>query len=159
MVVMRWWLFIPMLAACGRIGIDEHRTGGDDAAPTDSAADQMTATDASPDMMITLACPADMTKLSPTSSLCIEKSDRGGMLWLDGKNLCEGLGRRYCTDAEWVEGCKNAVGLVEITGDDYEWVAEEAGGVAQKRGSSSCDDASAHVITDPYEVRCCGPMI
>lgn len=148
---MRAWLAFLLLTACGRIGIDEHRGGGDDALGD--------ATGDGPSIDAPLACPSDMTRLSPSSSVCIEIDDRGPMLWLDGKAVCEGLGRRYCADAEWLEGCQNASGLVDITGDDYEWVAEEDAGTAQKRGNASCDDASAHVITDPYEVRCCGPMI
>lgn len=154
---------VAMLSACGRIGIDERRIGGDtaDAAnPTDGAAIDVAvdAADVS-DAVAQLACPPDMTKLSATSSTCIELADRGGDLWLAGKATCNALGRRYCTDAEWLEACLGATGLVDMTADNYEWVAEESGGVAQKRGASGCDDASAHVITDPYEVRCCGPMI
>ncbi|MFN0245751.1 MAG: hypothetical protein ACKV2T_02510 [Kofleriaceae bacterium] len=80
------------------------------------------------------------------------------MPWLDGKALCGNVGRRYCTDDEWLEGCANAVGVVDMTGA-WEWVAEEVAGEAQKRGSSTCDSASSHSIVDPYEVRCCGPMI
>lgn len=109
--------------------------------------------------MVALACPADMTPLSGTSSVCIDLADRGGMIWLTGQAACDAEGRRYCTDAEWLEACLNATGLVDMTGDGWEWVAEQAGGVAHKRGASDCDDASSHVITDPYEVRCCGPMI
>jgi hypothetical protein len=158
-VVMRCWLFFLTLAACGRIGIDE-RHGGDDVAE-DAATDAVTGTDASPDSMddAALACPADMTRLSMTSMVCIELDDRGAELWQVGKDICEAMGRRYCTDAEWFEGCQNAVGLVDISGDDWEWVAEEASGVAQKRGPSGCTETGSHVITDPYEVRCCGPML
>ncbi len=134
----------------------------DDAATADAPVDVAMIVDMpvdAPDDMAALACPADMTRLSPTSNVCMDINSRGQAIWLDGKALCQGLGRRYCTDAEWFEGCTNAVGLVDIAGDGYEWVAEESAGVAQKRGAADCDDASAHVITDPYEVRCCGPMI
>jgi|GEM_PF-2706589 len=158
-LLMRAWWIIVTLTACGRIGIDERRIASD-SAPADTLADGSpadVAPDAPPDAA--LACPADMTRLSPSSSVCIELADRGGALWLEGKATCEALGRRYCTDAEWLEGCLNATGLVDITLDNYEWVAEEAGGIAQKRGAGGCDDGSAHVITDPYEVRCCGPML
>ncbi len=162
---MRSWWIIVLLAGCGRIGIDERRVTDD--APGDALGDALGdgPADIAPDgaidspIDVATACPADMTRLSPTSNVCIELADRGDALWLDGKATCQALGRRYCTDAEWLEGCLNATGLVDITGDSYEWVAEEAGGIAQKRGASGCDDASAHVITDPYELRCCGPML
>jgi hypothetical protein len=159
-VLMRHWLLFVTLTACGRIGIDERQLRMD--APTSDATDDApmldAPDDAKPDMMIALACPADMARLSPTSDTCIELADRVPEIWLDGKAICTNLGRRYCTDAEWFEACENATGLVGMVGD-YEWVAEESGGIAQKRGSSSCDDPSSHVITDPYPFRCCGPMI
>ena len=151
MVVMRWgWLFVS-IAACGRIGIDEHLPSTSDA-QTDGVIDAFII-DAAP------ACPADMTRLSASSMVCIELADRGPMIWLDGKAVCEAAGRRYCADAEWVDACTNATGLVQMTGDDYEWVAEMNGGVAEKRGAADCADLGSHVITDPYEVRCCGPML
>ena len=157
---MRPWMLLVLLAACGRIGIDERPVDGD--APTGPDAKIDTMIDATIDVAVdaALACPSDMTQLSSSSSVCIELADRGDMPWLTGKALCEGLGRRYCTDAEWFEGCTTATNLVDITSNGWEWVAEEAGGIAQKRGGSgSCNDMTTHQVIDPYGVRCCGPMM
>ena len=74
---------------------------------------------------------------------------------------CAAVGRRLCTGAEWDLACPCAPSLTEMFNDnggsglDWEWVAEETGGVAHKRGYASCSDQSTHVVTDPYDFRCC----
>lgn len=140
------------LAACGRIGYEERRQA--DAAVADvPALIDSRAIDAAVDAPS--VCPADTLVTVVGGSACIEIAQRGTDTWINAKALCEGMGRRLCTDAEWLEGCTNQSTLTNMTGDDYEWVAEEAAGIAQKRGASGCDDSSSHAITDPYGYRCC----
>ena len=100
-------------------------------------------------------CPVDTLEIMPGAAVCIEIAQRGIDPWDVAKATCEGLGRRLCADAEWYAGCINDPSLMNMFGDDYEWVAEEAGGIAQKRGSTSCEDMSSHQIIDPYGYRCC----
>jgi hypothetical protein len=143
-------LLVVAVSACGRIGYDA-RTAPPDAA-VDGAAqpvDAVQPVDALP------VCAADTIEITAGSSVCIELTRRGTEPWTLAKSTCEGLGRRLCADAEWFTGCTNAPGVMNMTGDSWEWVAEEAGGVAQKRGASGCADISAHAIVDPYGYRCC----
>jgi hypothetical protein len=155
---MRGWIWIVMLlGGCGRVGY-ERRTGADahdlDAA-TDAAIDA--ATDAAPDAIDAYipVCPTGMTELTVGSTVCIEQVERGNASWTIAKLDCEMLGRRLCADAEWYLGCTDAAGLVDMIDGGFEWVAEEAAGVAQKRGPNACTDISSHVVVDPYEFRCC----
>lgn len=129
------WAAVILLFGCGRLGYDRVEA---DATP-----------DAPP------VCPADTLPLSPGSQVCIEIVERGTIPWTDAVTSCAGLGRRLCADAEWFEGCVNATGLVDMIDGDFEWVAEESGGVAQKRGSTDCTVMSSHAVVDPYEYRCC----
>ena len=128
------------LAACGRFGFDESGIG-------------VVTPDATPDAPPT--CPSDTTELAPDATVCIEKAQRSDT-WTNAKMMCGSAGRRLCADAEWALACDNAVGLISMVGPDWEWVAEEAGGVAQKRGFGACSDTSSHeIFVDPYEFRCC----
>lgn len=129
--------------ACGRIGYEE-RPGGVDAPPIDAAV-----IDGIP------ACPAGTAESCPGSPVCIEVVERGYIDWTAARDTCAGAGRRLCTDAEWALACGCAAGLVDMTDSEWEWVAEESGGVAQKRGYESCDAISSHPITDSYDYRCC----
>lgn len=145
----RWsWALLVVTAGCGRIGYDE-RARTVDASPVVDAPIDAPAT-----------CPADMAEIPMMTGVvaadrvCIERAERGNAPWTTAKADCEALGRRLCADAEWYDGCVNAPGLMSMT-DGYEWVAEEVGGVAQKRGSSGCDDSSSHAVVDPYQYRCC----
>lgn len=102
-------------------------------------------------------CPVDMTRVAPTSLVCIETAQRSNAAWPDARTTCTALGRRLCSDPEWLQACTVASGLVDMVGD-YEWLAEESGGVAQKRGNGSCADLSAHDIATPYGYRCCAAL-
>jgi hypothetical protein len=139
---MRHVLFgLVLVCGCGRIGFDGV-SRIDDPPPGPDA-----------------GCPGDTAKVPVTaarmSASCIEKAQRGSATWTDAKADCEGLGRRLCADAEWLAACLGADGVTEMIGD-YEWVAEEAAGVAKKRGSSACDDSSEHeIFVDPFGYRCC----
>ena len=137
---------LVLIAGCGRIGI-EPRIGELDAAVTpDVTADAR-------------VCPADTTELMAGSTVCIEKTERGNDTWTNAKAACEGLGRRLCADAEWLLACDSATGLVDMANDaasEWEWMAEETGGVALKRGFAACGDMSSHeILVDPYDYRCC----
>lgn len=138
-------LSLLLLVGCGRIGIEPRIGELADAAP-----------DVAPDARV---CPADTTELMTGSSVCIEKTERGTETWTNAKATCEGLGRRLCADAEWLLACDNATGLIDMANDaasEWEWMAEENGGVAQKRGYAACSDTSAHeILIDPYDFRCC----
>ncbi len=140
---------VTVLAGCGRIGFSE-RTQVD--APADAPASVDT-----PAQLIDAPamCPVDALEIAAGSTVCIEIAQRGIDPWTTAKTTCEGLGRRLCADAEWLAGCTNQPTLMDMVGDDYEWVAEEAGGIAQKRGASACDDSSSHAVIDPYGYRCC----
>lgn len=143
---MRALLLVLICAlGCGRIGYDA-RKADPDAPP---ASIDGPAIDAPP------ACAAGMLEIAAGSSVCIEINQRGNLPWDQAKADCAALGRRLCADAEWFAACTNQPSLANMFGDGYEWVAEESGGIAQKRGSSTCDDASAHQIIDPYDYRCC----
>jgi len=140
---MRWsWLILGALVACGRIGYDQREV-------IDAAVDG------------TPPCPPGTTELSTGSPVCIEQVERGNLDWLMATDACAAVGRRLCSDGEWLEACQYAVGLVDMANDgagasaEWEWVAEESGGVAQKRGYADCTDTSSHVVTDPYDFRCC----
>ena len=131
---------IMLMSACGRLGYEERRAedAGNDASP-----------DANP------VCAADTTEIMVGSSICIEIAQRGSATWTNAKASCMSLGRRLCADAEWFTGCVNATGLTSTT-DDWEWLAEESGGVALKRGSGACTATSSHeIFVDPYGYRCC----
>jgi hypothetical protein len=125
------------VAACGRVDF-EARSVPYDAAP-----------DAAP------VCPSGTTELTAGSAVCIEIAQRSDT-WTTAKATCAAAGRRLCADAEWALACDNAIGLDSMIGPDWEWVAEESGGVAQKRGFAACSDTSSHeIFVDPYEFRCC----
>ena len=101
-------------------------------------------------------CPADTVAIAPQSTVCIELVQRGYDPWTVARDTCATLGRRLCADAEWLMACETApTGLMDMVGPGYEWVAEESGGIAQKRGASSCQDPSSHQVIDPYDWRCC----
>lgn len=139
-----------LAAGCGRLGFNQEQQPPSDAA-SDVASD--VAIDMSPDAAV---CAADTTPILAGSMVCIEKAQRGDATWTNARASCIALGRRLCTDFEWFAGCVNAVGVTDMFGDNYEWVAEESSGVAQKRGASSCNDMSAHeIFVDPYGYRCC----
>jgi len=135
-----WIAILCMVSAtaCGRIGYDEVSRAPPDATPDALA-----------------ACPEGMTEISPGAPVCIELTERGTETWLVAKAQCEALQRRLCADLEWFEACVDATGLVDMIDGGYEWVAEELDGIAQKRGETACTVMSTHVVTDPYEYRCC----
>ena len=138
---------LVLTAACGRIGYDELAAVRIDAmadAPVDAA-----------------TCPSDTTPITAGSSVCVELVERGNAPWTVARDTCASLGRRLCADAEWAIACTDASGLVDMANDgngatpEWEWVAEEAAGVAQKRGYSACSSMSSHQVIDPYDYRCC----
>jgi hypothetical protein len=140
---MRWCCVVALIG-CGRLGYDSRIDAGSlDDAPVDIAID------APP------TCPLDTVPLSPGSQVCIEIVERGTIPWTDAVLACSAVGRRLCADAEWFEGCVNATGLVDMLDGEFEWVAEEVAGVAQKRGVSDCTTTATHAVVDPYEFRCC----
>lgn len=93
--------------------------------------------------------------------MCIELAERGYDAWTNAVAMCSSVGRRLCTQAEWDLACPCATSLTEMFNDgggstpEWEWTADESGGVAHKRGYTSCADQSTHVVTDPYDYRCC----
>jgi hypothetical protein len=134
---------IGLLAGCGKIGF-ESRTSSD------------AASDGVPPLIDAVpACPIDTLEIMPGSAVCIEIAQRGNAPWGEAVTTCDGLGRRLCADLEWYAGCVNQPTLMDMVGDDYEWVAEMAAGDAQKRGAADCEDMSSHAIIDPYGYRCC----
>jgi hypothetical protein len=145
----RWPGLVTVVAlasalGCGRIGYDERPLGIDappviDAPPIDGLP----------------ACPAGTTESCPGSTVCVETAERGYATWMDAGAQCAAQGRRLCTDPEWALACYCAVGLVDMIDSEWEWLAEETGGIAQKRGYQSCDATSTHPITDNYDFRCC----
>jgi hypothetical protein len=145
-----------LLAACGRIGYDE-LTDDTDAASADAATDA-TAIDA---IDALAACPTGTVELCAGSLVCIEQVERGYDTWTNAVAACAAVGRRLCTQAEWDLACPCAPSLTDMFNDnggssaEWEWTADESGGVAHKRGYSSCSDQSTHVVTDPYDYRCC----
>jgi len=148
-------IVVVMLGGCGRLGYE--RRVDADAPLFDTAPDAVV--DAAPDAIDAYVpvCPVGMTELAVGSSVCIELVERGDAPWTTAKLDCESLGRRLCADAEWFLGCTDATGLVDMIDGGYEWVAEEAGGIALKRGELACTVMSSHAIVDPYEYRCCAP--
>jgi hypothetical protein len=104
------------------------------------------------------ACPDGMAAIADGSNVCIELVERGNEPWTIAGARCAALGRRLCADLEWLAGCENVRGIVDMTDDAYEWVAEESAGVALKRGPDLCTSMSSHVIGDPYEFRCCADL-
>lgn len=134
---------VVVAIGCGRIGYDEG--GVLEASPSIDAA--------LPDVLA--ACPAGTTELSTGSPVCIELTERGTLPWTDAGLDCQAAGRRLCADAEWFEACVNAAGLVDMIDLGFEWVAEEAAGIALKRGGDACAVMSSHQVIDPYEYRCC----
>jgi len=148
------WI-VALIGGCGRVGYE--RRSGADAHDVDAETDPSDAADVI-DARIA-ACPTGMTELTVGSTVCIELKERGDAPWTTSKLDCESLGRRLCADAEWFLGCTDAVGLVDMIDGGYEWVAEETGGVAQKRGELACTVMSSHAIVDPYEYRCCADKL
>lgn len=132
-------VLVLALVSCGRIGYDG-------LASTDAPVD---------DRLVEPPCPDGTSAVTEGAATCIELVERGTVPWTTAKQDCEALGRRLCTDAEWAAGCENVVGIVDMIDGGWEWVAEEAGGVAQKRGSDACTAVSSHAVIDPYEYRCC----
>ena len=136
------------VAACGRVGYDAQVD-----AQVDAAVD--TPIDGLP------ACPLGMVPTCTDSRVCVDLAERGNAPWTEARDLCAVTGARLCTDAEWAEACGCAVGLIDMANDgagaslEWEWVAEESAGIAQKRGYSACGDTSTHAVTDPYDSRCC----
>jgi hypothetical protein len=145
------WLaaFAPLAAlACGRIGYDA-QVDADVDAPIDAGIDGLP------------ACPLGMVPTCADSRVCVDLAERGNAPWTDARDLCAVTGARLCTDAEWAEACGCAVGVIDMANDgdgasqEWEWVADESAGVAQKRGYAACGDTSTHAVTDPYDYRCC----
>lgn len=139
---VRGFASLWLVAACGRIGYDPAPVGPD--APVADAT-----IDAIP------PCPPTMAEI-PGSTACIDRAQRGSATWTNAKAACEALQVRLCTDQEWFVACTMLTELSGMAGDGYEWVAEEAAGIAQKRGSTDCFDMSEHeIFVDSYDYRCC----
>jgi hypothetical protein len=139
--------------ACGRIGYTE-RPLEDAAEPGDALTDALIVdTRDAP-----AACPTGMTEIMAGSNICIEQAQRGNKTWTVADATCQALDRRLCADAEWLEGCTKGSGMTN-TVDDWEWVAENDGSIAEKRGGAgACADTSSHeMFVDPYGFRCCTP--
>ncbi len=141
------------LTACGRIGYDDRARDPDaNGVAIDAAVD---AVDGQP------ACPSGTVETCPGAAVCIEVAERGYAPWEAARDACQAVGRRLCAEAEWEEACTCASGLEEMIDDGggsalaWEWVAEESGGVAHKRGWDSCLASSTHGITESYDFRCC----
>lgn len=152
---------------CGRVGYDPQPSldagpgGGDAGDPSSDAGGSLDAgsrdagTDAGPP-----ECPTEMAEIAGWSSrVCIDTVQSGDLTWVEGSAFCADQGKRFCTDAEWFEGCNQHSGTASLDMiDDWEWVADlitptEAG---KRGGSGACDTTSSHQIdTDPYGVRCC----
>ncbi|MBX3161270.1 MAG: hypothetical protein KF773_35235 [Deltaproteobacteria bacterium] len=130
------------VAACGRIGYDEV------AGPA--------VIDAPP---VAPTCPADTAPIHEGANVCIEKATRGTATWLLANDACTALGRRLCEDAEWLTACEMATGLMDMAGgtdSTWEWMADNDGVTAQKRGLDACTDTSSHEIdSGDYDFRCC----
>ncbi|MCX5747195.1 MAG: hypothetical protein NT062_32395 [Proteobacteria bacterium] len=140
---MRDLVVVLFVTGCGRIGYD---TVIDDAR-VDALA----------------RCPPDTTALVDGSTVCIELRERGNLPWGAARDACTTAGRRLCADAEWALACTSDVSgaLIDMANDgggvnpEWEWMAEEAAGIAQKRGFAACTDISTHAVGDPYDFRCC----
>ena len=141
------------IAGCGRLGYDERRSDaaaevvdvGSIDAPLDGASIDGPA-----------VCPVGSAEIAVGSTVCIELAQRGTLTWTNAKADCEAINRRLCADLEWYAGCLNTPGIMDLF-INYEWVAEEAGGVALKRGGAApCETMSSHeIFVDPYGYRCC----
>jgi hypothetical protein len=136
------FLFLVFLASCGSVNTN----GGVDALP---------APDATP-------CPSDTVPVSSApGSACIERHERGTAEWDAASTTCLGIGRRLCTDDEWSAACATASGLDNMIDDDagmnlaWEWVDQQADGIAHQRGYTTCDDANDDAIAEPTDYRCC----
>jgi hypothetical protein len=140
-----------LAAACGRIGYDEQGQNLADATPGDG----------SPPDTPAASCPSDTRPIAGAvvGTTCIEIDERGNATWLMARSLCTNAGRRLCTDVEWLLACQSTSGLVNMAGGlapDWEWMADEAGGIALKRGFDLCTDESSHEIDNGgYDFRCC----
>lgn len=138
------------LTACGRIGYDDRARDPDaNGVAIDAAVDGQP------------ACPSGTVETCAGAAVCIEIAERGYAPWEAARDACQAVGRRLCAEAEWEEACTCASGLEEMIDDGggsalaWEWVAEESGGVAHKRGWDSCLASSTHGITESYDFRCC----
>lgn len=139
------------LVACGRIGYEPRLDNGAADATSDTTSDTPGA-DCPPGTLRFTSPPAVVEAFA-----CIETAERGNATWTEAREQCTAAGRRLCTDAEWFAACEELPGLVDMAGDgNWEWVADEDAGVAQKRGVDVCGDTSAHeIFVDPYDFRCC----
>jgi hypothetical protein len=135
------FVLLVALAACGRLGFDAGETP-----PVFDIDAQVTPG----------VCPSATVETKSDSGVCIETAQRGIKTWVGAKDDCASNGRRLCGDAEWLGACEKAPGLQAMV-DDWEWVAEETGGIASKRGGAgACTDTSRHEIDiDPFGYRCC----
>lgn len=157
------WILAVVTVSCGRIGYDERSDDDTDAAETDASPIDAEAIDAAAiDAIDALAaCPNGTAELCAGSLVCIEIAERGYDTWTNAVATCSAVGRRLCTQAEWDLACPCAPSLMEMFQDgggstlEWEWTADESGGVAHKRGYDSCASQSTHVVTDPYDFRCC----
>jgi hypothetical protein len=142
-----------LLAACGRLGFEPISAPADGPAPViDMAADMALDGPA--------VCPAGTAAISAGARVCIELSEHGYDNWTNAGAMCAAANMRLCTAVEWETGCANVTGLVEMLGDNWGWVSDmiDANNAEKRGGSSACTDVSSHVITDPYEVRCCADI-
>ncbi len=147
-------------SACGRIGYDERNDDDPDAAsqPVDAPAVDAVDADVSDGLP---ACPSGSVEVCTGSTVCIEIDERGYDTWTNAVAACAAVGRRLCSQAEWDQACPCATGLNEMFQDgggsmlEWEWTADESGGVAHKRGYAACGDQSTHAVSDPYDFRCC----
>src|SRR5262245_21060168 len=94
-------LVAAVVCGCGRIGYDDLVDGAAIDAPSDGPAAPV--------------CPSGTSALRPGSRVCVEQLERGYLPWDAALAACTGVGRRLCTDAEWLEACENASGLVDMT--------------------------------------------
>ena len=104
-------------------------------------------------------CPSGMIEVAPDAGspmFCIEIAEREALPWNDGRAICEGMGRRLCTEPEWADACVIAGPSLQTMTDGWEWTVEIVADMeARKRGDGSCDAISSHIISDPYPYRCC----
>jgi hypothetical protein len=137
-------LLLAASAACGRLNYDALEEP-----PPIGAADAPSSG----------ACPADTAPIEPGAAVCIELAERGTTTWVAANDACANLGRRLCRDAEWAVACEKAVGLADMAGGadtTWEWMLEQDGTLALKRGIDVCTDTSSHEIANgDYDFRCC----
>jgi hypothetical protein len=152
------WILASVAVSCGRIGYDERSDDDTDAETIDSAPIDAIEVDAVDALS---ACPNGTAELCSGSLVCIEIAERGYDTWTNAVAACAAVGRRLCTQAEWDLACPCAPSLLEMYQDgggsslEWEWTADELSGVAHKRGYDSCASQSTHVVSDPYDFRCC----